>query len=43
VFNVLLSFGVFGVAWLWATRKLVEGAWAMGGLSATKSTGKTAG
>ncbi len=31
VFNVLLSFAVFGIAWLWGMRKLLEGAWGLGG------------
>ncbi len=32
VLNVLLSFGVFGAAWLWGIKRLVEGAWAIRGL-----------
>ena len=30
--NVLLSFGVFALAWLWGTRQLIQSAWAIGGL-----------
>ena len=33
ILNVLLSFGVFGMAWLWSLKKLLEAAWAVGGLS----------
>ena len=32
VLNVLLSFAVFSAAWLWGVKRLVEGAWAIGGL-----------
>ena len=39
VLNVLVSFGSFALAWLWGIKKLVEGAWAIGGLTGT--SGKT--
>ena len=32
VLNVLLSAGIFGLAWLWSIRRLVEISWAMGSL-----------
>ncbi|KAK4686465.1 hypothetical protein P7C73_g3661, partial [Tremellales sp. Uapishka_1] len=34
VASTVLSFGVYLRAWLWGTKKLVEGAWAIGGFSA---------
>lgn len=37
VLNVLVSFGVFGLAWLWGNKKLLEGAWAMGGIGTNRS------
>ncbi|BGO95675.1 hypothetical protein NBRC10512_007373 [Rhodotorula toruloides] len=32
VLNLTLSAGVFGLAWLWATKRLTQEAWALGGL-----------
>lgn len=38
VLNVLVSFGVFGLAWLWGLKKLLEGAWAIGGIGSSRTT-----
>jgi alpha-1,3-glucosyltransferase len=32
VLNLTLSAGVLGLAWLWATKRLTQEAWALGGL-----------
>lgn len=37
VLNVLVSFGVFGLAWLWGIKKLLEGAWAIGGIGSSRT------
>ena len=41
--NILLSRGILGLVWLWGLRKLVETAWAIGGLGGpSKRPHKTA-
>lgn len=38
VLNLTLSAGVFGLAWLWATKRLTQEAWALGGIGFGEGT-----
>ncbi|ORY32289.1 ALG6, ALG8 glycosyltransferase family-domain-containing protein [Naematelia encephala] len=40
VLNVLLSFSVFSISYLWGLKKLLEGSWAIGGLGFESASSK---